>query len=111
MFSKQQVAANQTARATERALAGAGGGAQRKLVKICLSRAAGVIDVDDLEFGVEIDRNTPHFAQPNPGRLHSAERNVRLTTDSWGVDVKDAGVEAIDEPEHRRDVAGIDGGR
>src|SRR5262245_6319527 len=42
------------------------------------ARLAGVVDVDGLPLGIEVDRGAAHLALADAGRLHPAERQVRL---------------------------------
>src|SRR5690606_6665757 len=67
------------------------------LVEIAGASATGVIDIDDLQFGVDIDRDATHFPQPHPGGFHPPERDVRLAADGRRVDVDDTGHEVVDE--------------
>ena len=45
------------------------------------ARPAGVIDVDDFQLRVEINRRASHFPETDARRLHPAEGNVGLAAD------------------------------
>src|SRR5581483_5798619 len=53
----------------------------------------GVIDVDRLPLGVEINRADATFAMAVAGGFHSAERQVHFRADRGSIDISDAGIE------------------
>src|SRR5690349_19406860 len=77
-------------------------------VDVRLAFLPGVINVDGLHFRIEIDRFAAHFAQSDAGGLHSAKGHLRFAADGWGIDVRDAGFDAVDEIENLRGVIGVD---
>ena len=72
------------------------------LVDVRRPLGAGVVDVDRLPLAVELDRGAPHLARADAGRLHAAERQLRLATDGRRVDVRDAGLDVLEVLEDAR---------
>src|SRR3982750_2130006 len=81
------------------------------LIQVALSRSARVVDIHHLQLGIEVDRHASHLPKSDAGRFHAAERYVCFAADSGRVHVENAGIETIDELEHRCDVVGVDGRR
>src|SRR4051812_23625575 len=80
------------------------------LVNLRLALGPGVVNVDDLELGVEVERDAALLARSNTGALHAAERNLRFTAGGAGVHVRDAGFNAINELENLGHVARVNRG-
>src|SRR6266850_2062141 len=85
-------------------------GRQSSLVNLRLALGAGVVNVDGLELGVEVERDAALLARPNAGALHAAERNLRFAAGGTGVHVRYAGFNAIDELENLGHVARVNRG-
>src|SRR6185312_3179875 len=68
----------------------------------------GVVDVDGFPGGVEVEGSGAAFAVAVAGLLDSAEGEVNFGSDSWGVDVGDAGFEVADGAESLVHVAGVE---
>src|SRR6185437_6003785 len=70
----------------------------------------GVVDVDGFPGGVEVEGSGSAFAVAVAGLLDTAEGEVNFGSDSWGVDVGDAGLEVADGAESLVHVAGVESG-
>src|SRR5882762_7023052 len=71
----------------------------------------GVVDVEGLPFGVEIDGGDSGFAVAVAGFLGAAEGQVGFGADGWGVDVDDAREQVANGVKGAIDVARVDRGR
>src|SRR5580700_4300148 len=68
------------------------------------------LDGDPAQLG-ELSDSGPAAEAAVAGRLHAAERHLRLVLHRGGVDVADARLDALRELDAARDVAGEDRGR
>src|SRR5919201_5063042 len=83
-------------------------GARLDVVDLGPLQAAGVVDVERLPFGEDVERGLAGLAVAVAGVLRAAERQVDLGSDRAGVDVRDAGVEVAHRAEGLVDVAAED---
>src|SRR5277367_353610 len=68
-------------------------------VDLRLLQGVGVIDVDGLPLGVEIDRADAAFAMSIAGGLGAAEWQVNFCADRGGIDIGDARLQIADRRE------------
>src|SRR5882762_4992182 len=71
----------------------------------------GVVDVEGLPFGVEIDGGDGGFAVAVAGFLGATEGQVGFGADGWGVDIDDASEQVANGVKCAIDVARVDRGR
>src|SRR5579863_10173568 len=62
-------------------------------VDLRLLQFVGVIDVNRLPLGVEIDRSKSAFAVSITGGLHPTKRQVNFGADGWRVNIRNSGVQ------------------
>src|SRR5437016_6031699 len=77
-------------------------------VEVRLPRLTGVVVINGLDLGVELDRRLPLLPLPDPGVLDPAEGEVRLAADGGRVHVDDPALDLVDEAEDRRGIARVD---
>src|SRR6266853_5439021 len=76
------------------------------LVKIAFALATRVIDVDDFQFSVKIQRGRTLLAIADTGALDAAKGNVRFAAGSRRVDVRHARFDLIDETKDTHGIVG-----
>src|SRR5713226_4492516 len=90
--------------------ASAAAAASTALVDRRLARLAGVVHIDRLDLGVELERGRSLLARSDARGLRAAKGKLGLASGRPAVDVDDAGLDVVREAEDRRGIAGEDGG-
>src|SRR5712664_68959 len=67
-----------------------------RVVDLSALELVGIVDVEGLPFGVEVDGGDSGFAVAVAGFLGAAERQVGFGADGWGVHIDDAGEQVAD---------------
>src|SRR6266404_2502060 len=73
-------------------------------VDVGFTLTPGEVYIHGFQLGEEIDGYAAHFAHADAGGFHAAEGKLRLAADRGRVDVRDAGLDAIDE---LKDLGGV----
>src|SRR5260370_14184062 len=76
-------------------------------VDVGFTLAPGEVYVHGFQLGEEIDGHAAHFAHADAGGFHSAEGKLRLAANRGRIDVRNAGLDAIDELKDLRGVVRI----
>src|SRR6267142_556617 len=82
-----------------------------RVVDLSALELVGIVDVEGLPFGVEVDGGDSGFAVAVAGFLGAAERQVGFGADGWGVHIDDAGEQVADGVKGAIHVARVDRGR
>ena len=78
------------------------------LIQIAFALPAGVIDVDNFEFGIEIQGRRTLFAIADARALAAAKRNVSFTAGRGRVDMRHARFDVLDKTENTRGIVAED---
>src|SRR5579872_4919825 len=81
------------------------------LVKIAFALAAGVIEIDDLQIGVEIDGRVAHFARADAAIFRAAKRYMCFAADRWRIYVRHACLDLVDKFKNLVGIGRVDGAR